>query len=188
MPPLPKDKMPEAEVSLRFAFYLLSNANSSGHASIAIDGAHVRCGGQVIFPIVEFLNEMNWQQIEQIGGNDWHGTYEQNGKQITIHSNPGRGDVVTSIGQRTVRAECKGGPLIQRDGSPEYPIIREALGQLLTVEQITETDIYVVAVPKTPRFQSLIDNWRTRPLIEKTQIRFALVDRSGTVDGLDLTQ
>lgn len=179
--------MPEAEVSLRLAFYLLSKSDSSGSASIAIDGAQVQCDGRIIFPLVEFLREMNWQQIEQSGGNDWHGIYEQNGKQITIHSNSGRGDVVTSIGHRTVRAECKGGPLIQRDGSPEYRIIREALGQLLTVEQITESDLYVVAVPKTPRFQARIDNWRSRPLIEKTQISFALVARNGTVDGFDLT-
>ncbi len=172
---------------MRLAFHLLSRPNSSRTASIAIDGAQIRCDGRAIFPIAEFLNEMNWQKIEQIGGNDWHGTYQNNVNVIRIHSNPGCGDVVTTIGNQTIRSECKGGPLIHRKGSREYPIIREALGQLLTIEQITESDIYVVAVPKSPRFQSLIKEWRTRPLIKKTQIRFALVDRNGTVDGLDTT-
>ena len=187
MPPFPEDRMPEAEVSLRLAFHLLSKPNSSGTASVAIDGEQIRCGDRVIFPIAEFLDEMNWRQIKQIGGNDWHGTYQSDEKEIRIHSNPGRGDVVTSVGHQTIRAECKGGPLIHKRGSLEYSIIRGALGQLLTVKQITESDIYVVAVPNTERFQSLIADWHERPLIKKTQILFALVDRSGTVDGLDIT-
>ena len=78
--------MPEAEVSLRLAFYLLSKPNSSGSASIAIDGAQVRCADQEIFPIEAFLRELNWLQIGQVGGNAWHGTYKKRGGRVCLDS------------------------------------------------------------------------------------------------------
>jgi hypothetical protein len=34
--------MPEAEVTLRLAFWLLDHTDDSEHADIAVDGAHVR--------------------------------------------------------------------------------------------------------------------------------------------------
>ena len=36
------ESMPEAEVTLRLAFWLLNRADQESHADIAIDGAHVR--------------------------------------------------------------------------------------------------------------------------------------------------
>jgi hypothetical protein len=39
---LPQDRMPEAEVSLRLAFYLLKLPGSQGEAKVAIDGAKSR--------------------------------------------------------------------------------------------------------------------------------------------------
>ena len=183
--PLHEEWMPEAEVSLRLAFYLLSRPHRSGIASIAISSAQIRCGDGAIFPIAEFLNEMNWRQIEQARGNDWHGTYQSGDRKIRIHSNPGCGDVVTSVGHRSILAACKGGPLIQGPGSPEYSITSGALGQLLNLQQTTDSDIYVVALPDTAGFQALVDDWQRKPLIENTHIRFALVGRNNTVRGLD---
>lgn len=61
-------------------------------------------------------------------------TYRGPDGTLHISCRSGIGDVVCDINSKRVRAECKGGPLVQRRGSPEYPRPREALGQLLTVE------------------------------------------------------
>jgi hypothetical protein len=37
----------------------------------------------------------------------------------------------------------------------EYPLLREALGQLLTVEEVGEDDVLVAAVPKAATFSRL---------------------------------
>jgi hypothetical protein len=183
---LPDDQMPGAEVSLRLSLFLLSKPDSSGAVSVAIDDSETKSGDRIIFPVSEFLNEMNWTQISQSGDCDWHGTYRSGEKEIKIHSHPGRGDVVTSVGQKTIRAECKGATLIQGPGGLEYSIIRGAIGQLITSSQTRDSDIYVVAFPNTEKFRSLTADLEKSPVIASTLIRFVLVDRNGRVEGLDI--
>jgi len=183
---LPQDRMPEAEVSLRLAFHLLSLADAQGDADVAIDGAQIQVHGAEIFPIVAFLADAGWEQVEQEGKNTWQGTYEHEGQRLTIHARSGIGDVIATVGDRRVCAECKGGPLIKKPGSREYPILRGTLGQILTIEQVAENDILVVAVPHTPRFHKLAKKWQNAPLVARSGIHIALVGRDGTVEGLDL--
>jgi hypothetical protein len=94
--------------------------------------------------------------------------------------------VTATVGNRTIRAECKKGPLRWKAGSPEYPLVREAFGQLLTVESVGEGDSLVVAVPRTAAFRKLAAKWRNRPLVERTGIQIVLVGRDGMVEGLDI--
>jgi hypothetical protein len=70
--------------------------------------------------------------------------------------------------------------------SMEYPLLREALGQLLTVEEVGEDDVLVAAVPKAATFSRLAGEWGDRPLMQRVGIRIVLVGRDGAVEGLDL--
>jgi hypothetical protein len=181
---LPQDRMPEAEVSLRLAFHLLSLPGAQGSAQVAIDGAQIRVHGAEVFPIAAFLAGQGWAKIAQKGKNAWQGTYEREGQQLTIHARSGVGDVVAIVGEKRIRAECKGGPLVKKPGSHEYPILRGALGQIVTVEQVDANDVLVVAVPYTSQFQQLVVRWREAPLVSRLGIQIVLVGRDGTVDGL----
>ena len=183
---VPEDRMPEAEVSLRLAFHLLAMPDSQGAAEVAIDGAQIRVQGSEVFPIAEFLLDLGWKQVEQMGKNNWQGWYEKEGQRLKIHSRSGVGDVVIRVGDRCVRAECKGGPLVKKPGSPEYRILRGALGQTITIGQVDANDILVVAVPRTPSFATLAERWQHAPLMVRAGIHIVLVDRDGTVQGLDL--
>lgn len=181
---LPEDRMPEAEVILRLAFHLLDRSGSHGSADVSIDGAMVAVGGTEIFPIGAFLEQAGWDQVgRQTGRNAWQGSYENNGSNLTIHARPGIGDVAARVGSSRIRAECKGGPLVARRGGREYPKLREALGQLLTVEHIEAGDVMVAAVPRTDRFRRLAHNWRTQPLLLRSGVRIVLVGRDGTIEG-----
>jgi hypothetical protein len=182
---LPEDRMPEAEVALRLAFWLLEHPEGEDRAEVAIDGAQVRIGGDQVFALEEFMRVSGWEH-EPTGLGRWQGTYRKNGKRIDIHSRPGVGDVVGNVNNRTIRAECKKGPLILKRGGPEYPLLREALAQLLTVEEAGEEDVLVAAVPKAARFPTLAAAWSNRPLMRRVGIRIALVGRDGAVEGLDL--
>jgi len=172
--------------SLLLAFYHLNQPDSSGLAEVAIDGAQVRVGENEIFPITCNLSECQWTQDEQRGRKEWQGIYERDGQHLKIHSTPGVGDVVRSVGPTRFRAECKGGPLIRSPGGRELPILRGALGQLLTVEHVEDNDVMVAAVPFSPNLKSLADAWRDRPLVANSKIEIVLVHRNGSLEGQDL--
>ncbi|MBM1172266.1 hypothetical protein [Microvirga arabica] len=184
---LPDDRMPEAEVALRLAEFILSLPGSGAMASVAIDGASIKVGDAVIFDIGRFMAGTGWEQTKepQVGRNAWTGTYRRGDKTIRVHSRPGEGDVVATVNGRRIVAECKKGPLVRKPGSPEYPLLTTALGQALLFH-VAADDIVVAAAPDTPVFRKLAETWRSRPLVRRAGIRIALVARDGAVSGLDL--
>ena len=180
-----RKKMPEAEVSLRLAFYLIKKGLAASDVDVAIDGAQVKTSRTIHFAIAEFLRGNGWRKKK--GAEDiWQGVYFHNSHKhkIRIHSMPGKGDVVTKLETgRTLRAECKKGPLVRSKSSQEYPLLREALGQLLTIESIDDDDLLAVAVPKSHKFDELAKRWRKAPLISRFGICLLTVDENNQVSG-----
>jgi len=184
---IPVDRMPEAEVALRLAEFILSLPGSGAMASVAIDWASIKVGDAIIFDIGSFMAGTGWEQIKQpqIGRNAWTGAYRRGDKTIRVHSRSGEGDVVATVEGRRIIAECKKGPLVRKAGSPEYPLLTTALGQALLFD-VSADDVVIAAVPDTPVFRRLAEAWRERPLVRRAGIRIALVARNGAVSGLDL--
>jgi hypothetical protein len=186
MVPLPEFKMPEAETSLRLAFFLLQN-RLANIVEVAIDGAQVKTLAQVHFQIGEFMVESQCEHCEPFNGG-WSGNYRHvpSGGTLRIHSKPGLGDVTAVLADgRTFRAESKKGPLVSSQSSQEYPLLREALGQLLTISEVGETDVLAVAVPHSDKFTKLAEQWRKAPLIHRVGIKILTVERKNIVHGLD---
>ena len=178
-------RMPEAEVSLRLAFHLIERGLAASDVQVAIDGAQVKTADTIHFGISEFLRGLEWHKSAT--DDIWQGTYAdaQRKPKVVIHSTPGRGDVVaTLIDGRTLRVESKKGPLVGSKSSQEYPLLREALGQLLTMESVGERDLLAVAVPSSPKFEDLARRWRQAPLVSRFGIRILTVGRDNQVSGL----
>ncbi|NLI90868.1 MAG: hypothetical protein GX434_01305 [Peptococcaceae bacterium] len=89
--------MSEAEVSLRLALYLIKNHLVKSNVSVALDGAQIKTGNEIHFPIEAFLTENLCENISQNPG--WQGVYKlgQYEQQIEIHSYPGKGDVIARL-------------------------------------------------------------------------------------------
>jgi hypothetical protein len=177
--------MSEAEVSLRVAFYLLDTGLAASDIDVAIDGAQVQTGETIHFSITEFIAH-NACRPDAVSSS-WQGAYCRAGARfrIRIHSNPGKGDVVALLSSgHTLRVESKKGPLGRSASSPEYSLLREAIGQLMTIEAVGATDILAVAVPKSAKFTELAARWRRAPLIARLGIRLLTVDRENRVEGL----
>ena len=62
--------------------------------------------------------------------------------------------------------------------------MREALGQLMTVAEVGETDVLAVAVPHSVKFAALAERWRMAPLVLRAGIQILTVDRTNKVHGL----
>ncbi len=178
--------MAEAEVSLRLAFWLFDQNRVNTPIKVAIDGAQVKTGEIVHFDLPNFLRSCGWQKLGD--ADPWQSEYVQPGslRRIIIHSNPGCGDVVARLRSgHLLRVECKKGPLIQTQSSSEYPLMREALGQLLTVKEVGDQDILAAAVPHSPKFEKLAIRWREAPLVKRFGIRILTVNQSGSVFGFE---
>jgi hypothetical protein len=175
--------MPEAEVSLRLAIYLISSGRTEGTVSVAIDGAQVRLGEKVHFSVRDFLREHGWDCDST---DRWQATYHNNALSgvIDVHSRPGIGDVCTMLldGSHFV-AEAKKGPILRSKSSAEYPLLREALGQLLTIETLPKNPTLAVAVPHSQKFAQLATRWRSAPLVQLAGIRILTVGQDGNVHG-----
>jgi hypothetical protein len=183
---LPKDKMPEAEVTLRLAMAIIEEGHTDSPVVAAIDGAQVKTGSTVHFPIVEFLNDLGWYGNDQT--DRWQCSYknEKYAQEIVVHSSSGEGDLVAQLKNgKTLRVESKKGPLSRSKSSKEYPLIREAIGQLMTIEKAEPNDILAVVVPHSEKFADLASQWRERPLMKNANIHIATIDRSNTIKGLE---
>jgi hypothetical protein len=112
-----EESMPEAQVTLHLAFWLLDQATQDSHVDIAIDGAHVRIiaheqAGRLVeelavFPMKEFL--MSKECRPQLLKDEWRGTYGWKSHTLTLRSTRGF-DVQGTVNGQCVKAECKGGP------------------------------------------------------------------------------
>jgi hypothetical protein len=179
--------MPEAEVALRLAEFILSLPGSGAMASVAIDGARIKVSDVLVFDIGRFMAGTGWEQTKkpQVGRNAWTSTYRRGDKTIRVHSRPGEGNVVATIDGRRIVAQCTKGPLARKPGRAEHSLLTTALGEALLFD-ISGDDIVVAAVPDTPVFHILAETWRRRPLVRRAGIRIALVARDGAVLGLAL--
>ena len=180
--------MPEAEVSLRLAFWLLDQCGPDSHADVAIDGAHVRISShiaagkrvedRVIFPIQDFLRDAGWHQ--ELPSGDWRGQYSRRNQTFTIRSIQGFDVRIVGSG-RSIKAECKGGPLEIVKGHGANAILAQAIGQIITSSTISPGDELWVAVPDTPSFQIVGSRIAASRAFANTGIRIALVSMTGDV-------
>jgi hypothetical protein len=179
-----EDKMPEAEVSLRLALFLIRNRLVEKEVKVSLDGAHIKTGNTVHFHIREFLRENNCIKLDR--EDSWLGTYEVDNHSLSIVSIPGEADVVARLtnGSR-LRVESKKGSLKNSSGSKEYPLLREAIGQLVTINSYNDIDRLAVAVPYSPKFKALAERWSDAPLIRKLKLDFLLIHRNGEVEGFN---
>lgn len=173
--------MTEPEVSIRLALYYIQNRMTDEMVTVSIDGAHIKTGSTVHFPIQDFLISVGCRKV--VSDNRWQGIYEIEGynEKLEIVSTSGIGDVRVRLRNgQLVYAESKKGKA--NKSSQEYPLMREAIGQLMTGIAFTEEVIPVVAVPYSSKSYELASRWCSLEQIKKVGIQFALVYDDGKVD------
>ena len=173
--------MKEPEVSLYIALFYIRNGMTNENVKISIDGAHVKTKKQVHFDIHHFMKVNNCRKIDgEIA--KWQGLYQVEGYEpkIEISSIPGIGDVNIQLPSgEHFWIECKKGK-INKSGQ-EYVLMREAIGQLMTNENMLLNAIPTVAVPFSERSFNLAKKWSKLERIRQAGIKFLLVKEDGSV-------
>lgn len=173
--------MTEAEVILRLAMYCIEKGYTKESVTVSIDGAHVKTGNTVHFDIFAFLKDNGFQKLDT-KSERWQGEYSFVGSEshVIISSTPGIGDVnIKLIDGSVIYAECKKGKNDKR--GQEYPLMREAIGQLMTGCDFTEDVIPMVAVPYTEKSKELAERWSKLTQIRDLGIKFALIYTDGNI-------
>lgn len=173
--------MTEPEVSLHLAMYYIKNHLTEQDVKVSIDGAHIKTGNVPHFDIENFLRENHCVKIDG-DSNRWQGRYCIKGQRakIILESIPGYGDVQIILQDgKTLFVESKKNK--QGNSSQEYPLMREAIGQLMTSCFMSENVIPVVAVPYTKKSLELAERWSKLEQIQRVGIRFILVQENGNI-------
>lgn len=174
--------MTEAEVILRLALYYIKNGLTAEDVKVSIDGAHVKTGNTVHFDIFGFMDAVGLRKVDT-EPERWQGEYSLDGYEnhIIVSSTPGIGDVnIQCVDGNAIYAECKKGKNDKR--GQEYPLMREAIGQLMTGCDFVEGVVPMVAVPHTEKSNELARRWSELTQIKNLGIRFALIHQEGEID------
>lgn len=174
--------MTEAEVILRLAMYYIKNNLTEKPVEVSIDGAHIKTGNTVHFDIFSFLKREGLKKIDK-EVERWQGEYELDGydSHVIISSRAGSVDVNVKLHDgREVYAECKKGK--ENNRGQEYPLMRGAIGQLMTGCDFGEGIIPMVAIPFTDKSRDLAEQWSKLTQIKNLGIKFALIHEDGIID------
>ena len=175
-------KLKEPEVCLRIAMHYIKKGLTEETVFISLDGAHIKTKDTIHFNVFQFLKENG---MEKVDGNleRWQGEYHISGylPRINISSMPGIGDVniILPTGKK-LRIECKKGK--ENKSGQEYPLMREAIGQLMTGCPDCPDVIPVVAVPYSAKSEELAQKWSRSKRIQSAGICFILVHDCGDLD------
>ena len=173
--------MQEAEVSLRVALHFIMNGLTKENVKVSLDGAHIKTGNQIHFDIFKFLSDNQCKKLDS-DAERWQGVYQVQDfeKQLEIVSTPGIGDVNIKLPDgKILYVESKKGRADKK--GQEYPLMREAIGQLMTGMEITEKVIPVVAVPYSEKSYELATRWSKLEQIKNVGIKFFLVKDEGRI-------
>lgn len=173
--------MKEAEVSLRIAIYYIANNLTSEDVIVSLDGAHIKTKDTVHFEIFDFMTAQGFKKVNE-DYSRWQGEYinERYSQKIIVIAKSGVGDIrITLNDGKILFIESKKG--VNKKGNPEYPLLREAIGQLVTNENYSENMISAVAVPCCEKNLSLAEKWSKLPLMKMLKIQFILVKEDGTI-------
>lgn len=160
-------KKTEAEVIIGIAKYLINQKMIEGSVQISLDGMHKKSYPQ-------------WNEKIKV-------------EEILEKTNSGFGDVVATfnkqfsnkIGKSKLFIECKKGSYSNSKTSQEYKLMREAIGQIATVDNYDSNTLYAIAVPKSDRTVKLAEDWIKREGIKKLGLKILLIDDNDNVFGLD---
>lgn len=173
--------MQEAEVSLRIAIYYIVNGLTDSNVKVSIDGAHIKTGNTIHFDIFRFMFENDCKKVD---GNmeRWQGEYQINQYEpkIIVSSVPGLGDVnIECKDGRQLYIESKKGKKDKK--GQEYPLMREAIGQLMTGCRMTENVVPIVAVPYSEKSYELATRWAQLEQMQLIGIKFYLLKEDGDI-------
>ncbi|MGB4661446.1 MAG: hypothetical protein WBI07_19900 [Mobilitalea sp.] len=174
--------MQEPEVSLLIAIYYIENHLTNQDIYVSIDGAHIKTIDTVHFDIAGFMLEHNCRK--SVGLMDkWQGFYTLQGYEarIIVHSQSGVGDVNIKLESgKEMYIESKKSRDDNKNGA-EYPLMREAIGQLMTGGELKENIIPAVAVPFSKKSLQLAKKWSEYSQINQIGLKFILVKDDGNI-------
>jgi hypothetical protein len=165
--------MSEAAVMLAMAEWLF--AQGATHASMHPDGMHMKG-----FDIPGWLRSVGFERESTTGMRGQSGSFRRGSNTLTVHSQPGLGDVIAVVDGVQVEVEAKGGCINSTHPGRLSRLrkgLHEAVGQLMGSPRL---DVRLIAaVPHHPETHKVAMRLATRCALARIEI--ALVNEDGSV-------
>lgn len=145
------------------------------NVQISLDGMHGKT-----FDVRKFMSKNACIKADGIDSS-WKGKYCVEGFEnaIVIGGGLEQGDVRIRLSDgKLLYAECKKGT---KRPSDMLPLMREAIGQIMTGCPMNENIISVVAVPYMEKTLEYVNKWSKLERIQKAGIRFILICENGEI-------
>jgi hypothetical protein len=167
----------EGAVMLAFAMHLLRTWAGLNQVGIQPDGEHAKR-----FAFRPWLELHGFKKTRSSGTTAYAGTYvSKAGNVIVLNPKSGLGDVIATLDDRNIVAECKGGIINTKHPGQQSKLRRglcETIGLSLAMPIVPGQRQYAV-VPKTPVTETMAR--KLAPRASSAGITIALVDRTGNV-------
>jgi hypothetical protein len=176
-------RMTQTEAALRLGIFLLRADISVADVHVALRGREVTRAGAGAFPVEAFLADHGTTRPEH--DTDWRGTYtlERCKYALVVHSDADAPHVMTELARECrLLVEVAGGSVVRTRSPAEHRALWNAIGRLLTRDDVQEMDTLAVAVPRSPRFRKLVRRARNAPAVKRVGMHIYTVDRGGGVD------
>ncbi len=163
----------EGAVMIAFAMHLLKSGASA--VDLHPDGEHGKR-----YDLKASLEAHGFQHLSTRGTTKYGGVYSRGSQTVTVTLRPGLGDVVASIGAKTLVAECKGGVVNSRHAGQLSRLRRglcEAVGLLMA--RPLNGERHIAVVPETDATKIVAN--RMLPRASAASIEIALVSQDGDV-------
>jgi hypothetical protein len=167
----------EGAVMLAFAMHLLRTWAGLKQVGIHPDGEHAKR-----FAFRPWLELHGFTKTRSSGTTAYAGTYvSKEGHVIVLNPKSGLSDVIATLGDRSIVAECKGGIINTKHPGQQSRLRRglcETVGLSLAIPIVEGRRQYAV-VPKTPVTETMAK--KLAPRASSAGITIALVDNAGNV-------
>jgi hypothetical protein len=164
----------EGAVMVAYAMHLF-RTEATSEVVIHPDGMH---GKQ--FDFLAWLERQGFKQVSRSGSTKYAGLFvHNNGRKLVVDPTSGKGDVVATVGNMIISAECKGGIINTRHAGQKSKLYRglcETVGLLLATPSRGRQ---VAVVPYTEQTMSLAK--RLAPRCAVAGIEIALMKRRGEI-------
>lgn len=185
-------RMCHTELCLRVAVHLLREDLVTTDVTIALTGREMTRYGRPMFDVKRFFaryagaklpgGKLAGSRVESPVGR-WR--IPGSPHDIVLTRQRWAASIVAGLGPGSrIIVHAYPGPTRRTSGGVEAHVLARAIGAALMRYDLTDVDIPVVAVPRSPRMRALVERVRSSPRIAAAGLSIALVSTIGEVEGL----
>jgi hypothetical protein len=185
-----RSRMSQTEVALRVARHLATSPMFGSTVFVRLGGAEVnRRADDTVFPVATYLSRWGFSKDpwESELNPPWIGFYsfKQNGHKLLLSFRKFDAHVMAVFpNRRRLIVHCSAGNITETRSPAEVHHLNRTIGRAIGWKGTKPDDVIAVCIPRSERFRKLTTEKAKTVGVQRSGLRFLLVDRGGGISGL----